>query len=41
LLWCRLKRNAIGPAIAAHGGYNLVAVVVPSVHWTLRHYHNL
>jgi len=37
LLWCRLKWGAIGPAIAAHGGYNLVAVVVPSIHWTLQH----
>ena len=37
LLWCRLKWSAIGPAIAAHGGYNLVAVVVPSIHWTLQH----
>lgn len=41
LLWCRLKWSAIGPAIAAHGGYNLVAVVVPSLHWTLLHSHGL
>lgn len=40
-LWCRLKWNAVGPAIAAHGGCNLVAVVVPSVHWTLLHYQRL
>jgi membrane protease YdiL (CAAX protease family) len=40
-LWCRLKWNAIGPATAAHGGCNLVAAVVPSVHWTWLHYHSL
>jgi membrane protease YdiL (CAAX protease family) len=41
LLWCRLKWNAIGPAIAAHGGYNLVVGVVPSIHLTLQYYHSL
>ncbi|MGH7942278.1 MAG: lysostaphin resistance A-like protein [Limisphaerales bacterium] len=39
-LWCRLKWNAIGPAIAAHAGCNLMAVV-PSIHWTLQRYHSL
>lgn len=38
LLWCRLKWSAIGPAIAAHAGYNLIVGVIPSIHWTLRHY---
>ncbi|MGH8023684.1 MAG: lysostaphin resistance A-like protein [Limisphaerales bacterium] len=38
LLWCRLHWNAIGPAIAAHGGYNLVVAVVPSIHSTFQHY---
>lgn len=41
LLWCRLHWMAIGPAIAAHGGYNLAAVAIPAVHWTMQHYRSL
>jgi tetratricopeptide (TPR) repeat protein/membrane protease YdiL (CAAX protease family) len=37
LLWCRLHWKAIGPAIAAHGGFNLVAVVIPSLIWSWQH----
>jgi tetratricopeptide (TPR) repeat protein/membrane protease YdiL (CAAX protease family) len=37
LLWCRLHWNAIGPAIAAHGGYNLVIVVIPALIFTWQH----
>jgi membrane protease YdiL (CAAX protease family) len=39
-LWCRLKWNAIGPAIAAHAGCNLVHVVT-SIHWALQHSRDL
>ncbi|HXC37069.1 MAG TPA: tetratricopeptide repeat protein, partial [Candidatus Acidoferrales bacterium] len=34
LLWCRVHWNAIGPAVAAHGGINLVVVVIPSLIFT-------
>ncbi len=34
LLWCRLHWKAIGPAIAAHSGINLVVVVIPSLIFT-------
>jgi tetratricopeptide (TPR) repeat protein len=37
LLWCRLNWKAIGPAIVAHGGYNLIAVVIPSLMLTWQH----
>jgi tetratricopeptide (TPR) repeat protein len=37
LLWCRLHWNAIGPAIAAHGGINFAAVVVPALFLTWQH----
>jgi tetratricopeptide (TPR) repeat protein/membrane protease YdiL (CAAX protease family) len=37
LLWCRLHWNAIGPAITAHSGVNIAAVVIPSLFLTWQH----
>jgi tetratricopeptide (TPR) repeat protein len=37
LLWCRLHWKAIGPAIAAHSGINIVIVVIPSLILTWQH----
>jgi len=33
LLWCRLHWNAIGPAVAAHIGYNSI-VAFTMIYWT-------
>jgi tetratricopeptide (TPR) repeat protein len=37
LLWCRLHWKAIGPAIAAHSGINIVVAVIPSLIFTWQH----
>ncbi|HXB58527.1 MAG TPA: tetratricopeptide repeat protein [Candidatus Acidoferrales bacterium] len=37
LLWCRLHWKAIGPAITAHSGINIFAVIIPSLIWTWGH----
>lgn len=37
LLWCRLRWNAIGPAITAHSGINLASAVIPSLIFTWHH----
>ncbi|HEX3627807.1 MAG TPA: tetratricopeptide repeat protein [Verrucomicrobiae bacterium] len=37
LLWCRLRWNAIGPAIAAHGGFNTVVGVIPALFLMWQH----